>query len=225
MSNRKKAISLIVMVLVGCLAMAYVDAVLRPNYAVKSAVKVALFTLMPLAYSFIHKDISLRNLLRVNWKSLKFAIVLGVVVYAFILGAYFLLSPYFDFSKVTASLQNNIGVNKGNFVFVAVYISFANSLLEEFFFRGVSFLTLKKAAGRKIAYSFSALAFSLYHIAIMTSWFSSGLFVLLIAGLFAAGMLFNRLDEKYDNIYVSWLVHMCANFSINTVGFMLFGIL
>ena len=32
-------------------------------------------------------------------------------------------------------------------------------------------------------------------------------------------------DEKYNNIYSSWLVHMCANFAINTVGFILFGIL
>ena len=32
-----------------------------------------------------------------------------------------------------------MGVNAGNFVFVALYISIVNSLLEEFFFRGFAF--------------------------------------------------------------------------------------
>ncbi len=221
----RKSIVLAAIIVLGCLIMGYVDAVISPDYAVKSAVKIILFILLPLIYSLFDKEAGLRNLLKLNRRSLKFAFLLGIGVYIFILGAYYILSPFFDFSKVTAALQNNIGVNKSNFVFVALYISFVNSLLEEYFFRGVAFLTLKKAAGRKIAYIFSAAAFAVYHVAIMTGWFSPGLFVLLIVGLFAAGLLFNWFDEKYNNIYVSWLVHMCANFSINTIGFILFGII
>jgi hypothetical protein len=34
-------------------------------------------------------------------------------------------------------------------------------------------------------------------------------------------MLFNGLNDKFGGICVSWLVHMCANFAINTIGFML----
>ena len=58
----------------------------------------------------------------------------------------------------------------------------------------------------------------------MGSWFAPLLLGLLIVGLFAAGLIFNRLNEKTGNIYPSWMVHMFANFAINTVGFMLFGI-
>lgn len=222
--RKRRILSITATVLLGCMVMAYIDAVVRPDYAVKSAIKVVLFTGLPLICSLFEKELGLKNLLKVNRKSLGFAAALGAGVYIFILGAYLILSPFFDFSKVTAALQNNIGVNRDNFIFVALYISFINSLLEEYFFRGVAFLSLKRAAGRKFAYIFSAAVFAAYHIAIMTSWFSPGLFVLLIAGLFGAGLLFSRLDEKYDNIYVSWLVHMFANFSINTIGFVLFGI-
>lgn len=222
--RKRRILSITAAVLLGCMVMAYIDAVVRPDYAVKSAIKVVLFTGLPLICSLFEKELGLKNLLKVNRKSLGFAAALGAGVYIFILGAYLILSPFFDFSKVTAALQNNIGVNRDNFIFVALYISFINSLLEEYFFRGVAFLSLKRAAGRKFAYIFSAAVFAAYHIAIMTSWFSPGLFVLLIAGLFGAGLLFSRLDEKYDNIYVSWLVHMFANFSINTIGFVLFGI-
>ena len=35
----------------------------------------------------------------------------------------------------------------------------------------------------------------------------------------------NILNEKCENIYMSWLVHMFANFAINTVGCILFGII
>ena len=44
-------------------------------------------------------------------------------------------------------------------------------------------------------------------------------------GLIVGGCIFNYLNEKNDNIYPSWFVHMFANFAINTVGFILFGIL
>ena len=33
------------------------------------------------------------------------------------------------------------------------------------------------------------------------------------------------LNERCENIYMSWLVHMFANFAINTVGCILFGII
>jgi CAAX amino terminal protease family. len=49
--------------------------------------------------------------------------------------------------------------------------------------------------------------------------------MLLIAGLFFAGLVFNWLNEKAETIYASWMVHMFANFAINTIGYILFGIL
>ncbi len=224
MGKNKRIASIVAIVIAACLIMAWIDAVIKPGYALKSIVKLGLFTLLPLLYCIVFKE-SFTKILHLSSKSLKTAVLLGAGVYAFILGAYFVLSPLFDFTRVTTALQNNIGVNKDNFVFVALYISFINSLLEEFFFRGVAFLMLRRLTGNRFANIFSAMAFALYHIAIMTSWFSFGLFVLLIAGLFAAGVLFNILDGKYNNIYVSWLVHMFANFSINTIGFILFGLI
>lgn len=225
MVNKKRLLSIMFLVILGCLIMAWVDAVLSPNYAIKSVLKLILFLMLPLGYSLVDRQISFRSLFIFDRKRILFSVLLGVGIYLLILGTYFILGPYFDFSNITVALQNNIGVNKNNFIFVALYISLINSLLEEFFFRGFAFLTLKKTTSRRTAYLFSAGAFSLYHVAIMTSWFTPLLYILLIASLFVAGILFNWLNEKNDNIYTSWLVHMCANFSINTIGFMLFGIL
>lgn len=225
MKNKKDTLAIIIIVMLCCAIMAIVDGVIQPHYAVKSAVKVMLFLILPIAYACISKRINLKNIFKVNKKGLKFAFALCIPVYVVILGAYILLKDVFDFSAVTKSLTGNIGVNKNNFIFVALYISFINSLLEEFFFRGFAFLALKNTASKKWAYVFSAAAFALYHIAIMTGWFSVWVFIITIAGLFAGGLIFNFLNSRSDNIYTSWFVHMFANFAINTIGCMLFGII
>ena len=150
------------------------------------------------------------------------ALALGAAVYAFILCAYLLFKNVFDFSSLTESLTSQTGVSKDNFIFVALYISFVNSLLEEFFFRGFAFLTLKRLSTRRFAYVFSAALFALYHIAMMIGWFALPVLLLTLLGLFVGGVIFNYFNEKYDNVYMSWLIHMFANFAINTIGFMLF---
>ena len=59
----------------------------------------------------------------------------------------------------------------------------------------------------------------------MMGWFDISLFLLTIVGLFVGGLIFNYFNEKYKNIYVTWLIHMFANFAINYIGFMLFSII
>lgn len=225
MKSSKKTVSLIAIIMLSCLAMGLVDAVIRPDYAVKSVIKIILFLTLPICYARIAGGAPFRKLFTFEKKGLLMSLLLGLGVFSFILGGYLLMGPLFDFTNVAGALQENMGVNAGNFVFVALYISIINSLLEEFFFRGFAFFTLKEQAGRRFAYLFSAGAFAIYHIAIMTSWFSIGLFLLLIASLVVAGLLFNWLNERNGNIYASWMVHMFANLAINTIGFMLFGII
>ncbi|WP_294187493.1 type II CAAX endopeptidase family protein [uncultured Clostridium sp.] len=224
MVKNKKTIILIV--LIGCLIMGFIDAVIRPDYLVKSFIKIMLFSIMPIIYSRYDKELNLSSLFKVKSKrEIIIALLAGLAVFLFILGAYLIIGRFFDFSNVTSSLSENIGVDKENFILVAIYISFVNSLLEEFFFRGFAFLKLKEVSTRKFAYIFSTLAFALYHVAMMIGWFDISLFILTIAGLFIGGLIFNYFNEKYKNIYVSWLIHMFANFAINYIGFMLFNII
>lgn len=205
-----------------CGGMTLVDGVWQPGYALKSAVKIALFGLLPLLLSRFRRDFAFGELLRFQKKGFAKALALGVGLYALILAGFFLFSQFIDFSPIAGKLTENAGVSRRNFLWVSLYISFVNSLLEELFFRGFLFANLKKLSGRGFAYGFSALAFSLYHTAMMLGWFSPWLFLLVLAGLGAGGMIFNRLNEKSGTVYASWLVHMFANFAINTIGFILF---
>ncbi|MBQ6998341.1 MAG: CPBP family intramembrane metalloprotease [Clostridia bacterium] len=225
MSNRKRITAIVTVVVFACIILAIIDGIIQPRYLLKSGMKLILFLVIPFIYSLFDKKICLRELFKINKRGMKTALMLCIPVFVIILVSYWLLKDVFDFSGVTKALTNNIGVNSDNFVIVSIYISFVNSFVEEFFFRGFAFLSLKRITSGKTASIFSAVMFSLYHIAIMTGWFSVGVFVITLAGLFIGGLIFNYLNSRSDNIYTSWFVHMFANFAINTIGFMLFGII
>lgn len=217
-----KKLHIPILVIIACIVMGIVDAVIQPGYAIKSAIKIVMFLLIPIVYGLFLKEFNLTKLIKPDKKGFAIALGLGFLVYTVVLGAYWIFKDVFDFSALTTSLNETTGVNKTNFVWVAIYISFVNSLLEEFFFRGVSFIALKKLTSRRFAYIFSSMSFALYHIAMMIGWFGLPVILISLAGLFAGGMIFNRFDEKNENIYLSWLIHMFANFATNTIGFILF---
>ena len=217
---KKTTVPILLTGLVCCGIMALVDGVIRPGYLEKSAIKLVLFIGLPFLLSRFRPEIDLKSMFRLGGAPLLRAAALGVGLYGLILGGFFLLRPYVDFSGIAGSLSENAGVTRENFLAVSVYISFVNSLLEEFFFRGFLFLHLKKQ-GRLPAYAFSAGLFSLYHTAMMLGWFPWWLFALVLAGLALGGGIFNFLDEKSETVYTSWMVHAFANFAINTVGFIL----
>ncbi len=219
--NRKQQLP-VGLVIIACGLMAVVDGIWQPGYFIKSGIKLCLFLLLPIAYARANREADLISLFLPQKKGFALALGAGIAVYGVVLGAYLLLKDVFDFSALTGSLTAATGVNKGNFLWVALYISFANSLLEEFFFRGFAFLILRRVCSEKFAFFFSAAAFSVYHAAMMIGWFSWYVFALALVGLFAGGLIFNLFDRKDGNIYLSWLIHMFANFATNTIGFLLF---
>lgn len=224
-TNTKKAAFMVALIVAFCVFMAVIDGILKADYFIKSVIKFVLFLVLPIVYSFYDKDLRIKEIFKPNKKGSILSCVLGVLVYVVILGGYLLLKDVFDFSAITGALTDNIGVNAENFIIVSLYISFINSLLEEVFFRGFAFINLKRITGRKFAYFFSAGIFAVYHIAMMIGWFKLDVFLIVMTGLFAGGLIFNYLNERSETIYPSWLVHMFANFAINTIGFMLFGVI
>lgn len=225
MDNKSKYI--IVSVIISSAIMTFVDGVIEPQYMVKSIVKLILFLIIPMFYFIINRKelYGFKSLFKPQKRYLIYAVFLGAGVYAVMLAGYFLLRNVVDFSGITLQLTGDNGITADNFILVSVYISLVNSLLEEFFFRGFAFITLVKKINVKSAYVFSALTFALYHTGMMIAWFEIWVFALALIGLFAGGCIFNWLNSCCKNIYPSWIVHMCANFAINTVGFILFGII
>lgn len=207
----------------GCLMMAWVEAGLSPVYPVKSALKIVVFLGCAGLYTLLSGDrMPFRVLRKAGAVRLAAPLALGVLVC--LLGGYALLSPWLDLSAIPENLAAKEGITRETFPLAAAYITLCNSLLEEFFFRGFAFLALYRAGFKRLAYGFSALAFALYHVSITDGWGSPALIVLMVAGLTAAGLLFDWLDRE-GSVLPSWLVHMGANLGTNAVGLILFGIL
>ena len=204
-----------------CAAMALVDGVIRPGYVIKSVIKITLFLGLPLLVALWQRELSCLGLFRIRRSAILPALGLGLGVYCVILLGFFLVRRWFDFGGIAESLTQNAGVTADNFLYISLYISFINSLLEEFFFRGFVSWNLKKLGLPKLSYLYGGILFALYHVAMLTGWFSPILFWLVMAGLSIGGFLFHWLNEKLDCIWGSWLVHMFANFAINTIGFLL----
>ena len=206
-----------------CFIMSALELIVKPTYFVKSAIKLILFVMIPILLVITRKDTGTLRFFKPNKRTLLPMLALGVLMFAFIVGAYFILGKFFDLSSITSSLDE-IGVTKQNFVFVALYIAVCNSFLEEFIFRGIGYICLSQKIGGKIACVFSAICFALYHITMMIGWYSFGLTALVIFALFAGGVILNILDSKCKTVYPSWIVHIFANLAINTIGMILFGI-
>ena len=194
---------------------------LQPDYWVKSGVKVLLFGFTGAALLLRFGPQQAKKLF--STRALGTAVLLGVGVFAVILAAYFLLRQLIDLDTIATNILGK-GISRDNFLLVAAYICIVNSFLEEFFFRGIGCCLLQELMSKKAAWILSAAAFSLYHVGIMSGWFSIGLFALALLGLFVGGLLFNWLN-RHGSLYPSWLVHCAANLAINSIGLIMFDIL
>lgn len=223
MGNLPAALPYMIALAVCCIAMSAIELIFTPTYFVKAAIKLALFVIIPMSLVLIRKETKMLCFFKPNKKTLLPMLGFGVLMYGFIIGAYFLLGKYFDLSGITSSLDE-IGVTKQNFIFVALYIAVCNSFLEEFIFRGFGFIGLSEKLGAKWACIFSAICFALYHITMMIGWYSIWLTALIIFALFVGGVILNILDSKCKTVYPAWIVHIFANLAINTIGMILFGI-
>lgn len=147
--NKEKASGIIVLVIICCVFMALIETIIEPAYIVKSALKVAVFLLLPLVYAKITHTKLLDEFFKIDKRGMMKLFVLGSFIYAVILGAYTLTKNFFDYASLVQSLSADQKVNSGSFIGVALYISFCNSFLEEFFFRFVAFIRLSKYTARK----------------------------------------------------------------------------
>lgn len=226
MSYRTKKLYIILSLIIFSLAVTFIDAVVHPPYFSKIPIKILFFLALPMMFFMIwRKEWSeFKALFRFKKKGPLISLLLGAAIFGVILGGYFVTRGFIDFSGVTSSLTEGMGITADNFIWVAIYISIMNSFLEEFFFRGFGFITLKKYVNVRYAYFFSPVLFAIYHVGMLVGMFHPAVLALLMFGLIVGGLIFNALNDKLGNIYPSWFVHMAANFAINTIGFILFDV-
>lgn len=206
-----------------CSALYVVEQVLAVSYVLKTLAKLSLFVAIPLIY-YQKTDQAKRQRQR-TWRDYSASIALGLGAFAVIMAAFYLTRSYIDLSGIVSELQTKSKITPTNFLLVGAYITFGNSFLEEYFFRGFVFMSLRNQGKKKLAYVFSSLLFAVYHIAIFKTWFSPPLLLVALLGLVTIGFVFNWLTVRSGSYTGSWLTHVLADIAIILIGMRLFAML
>ncbi len=197
------------------------EQVFHSNYLGITIIKIFLFFLIPLLVIKYIKKEALRDALRLDEKNnLRYGMLLGIVGFFLIFLIYFLVKNSIDVSKINDTMEQ-YRVTKTNFILIALYVIFVNSLLEEFYFRGFIFLNMYENSHKKIAYVYSGMLFSLYHIANFITWFTVPLILLTVFLLFIVGLFFNFVNTFSKNFLNSWIIHILADISLMIIGYMI----
>ncbi len=215
----RNSLWLIITVIISCIAMSIIEIAIEPAYFIKSILKIIFFLFAPLFFIKLQKERVFTDSFSLNKKSALKLSGLGVIIYVIIMLAFFMTKGIFDYSTLVNSLSEDQNVSQSGFIWIALYISFCNSLLEEFLFRFVAFIKLREYTTKKVAYIFSSCMFALYHVAMIGGSFPLPLLVLALIGLAVGGWIFDYVDDKSRNIYNSWIIHMFADFAIMTIWY------
>lgn len=224
LSEKKIYINFIIFTSILCVVILFaIEQILMVDYLTKTVSKIILFTMSPVVFIKIIRKTSLKeglNLKLVDKETIGVGILLGVLSAVILVGAFMFFKKIINMDVIFLELATKSKITSTNYLIVTTYFTFANSFLEEFFFRGFIFTNLNKMGYKKVGYIFSSLLFALYHIGIFKNWFSIELILLCILGLFITGIVFNYVDTKSDNFLNSWAIHILADLTIVIIGYM-----
>ena len=182
-------------------------------YIWKTIAKIILFLLVPLIL-FRKEGFPFLRLRQTDRKSMMIAIGSGVAIMGIIIVAFIVLQPFIDIAALLVDLAG-AGITTTTFPFIALYILFGNSMLEEFYFRGLLPSLMGNSKSRLFVPSF---LFAVYHIAIFLPWFSPVLLAVAVAGLWLGGVIFQLVNEKSGTILPSWTIHIFADIGVLLIG-------
>ncbi|RPF52242.1 CPBP family intramembrane glutamic endopeptidase [Aquisalibacillus elongatus] len=223
--DRKFIVHIVILTALSCLLLYMIEQVFGAHYLVKTSSKIGLFLIIPLVYiKYFLKD-SIFDFLRFNqidWDRLKLGFGLGLLSMIILIGTYILLQGFIEGEAIISDLRDRLGISFKEYIWIAVYITFVNSLLEEFYFRGFIFLKFYQSDLPILGYLYSSGLFAVYHVAIFATWFNIWLTLLALVGLFVVGLVFCYLNTKSNNFLNSWILHIFADIAVVSIGFYLF---
>ncbi|NDK08334.1 CPBP family intramembrane metalloprotease [Candidatus Gracilibacteria bacterium] len=205
--------------LIACTLLYITENVYHPVYLLQLIQKVISFVIIPVIIGYIFKT-QFGRFGKITKQSFLYGLSLGILGGIAIFVAYYLLKEVIDWNAIDNSMESR-KINESTFILVFTYIMFGNSLVEEYFFRGVIFNTLKD--NYKIsAYLLSSIAFSLYHITIFQTWFHGYILLIALFGLFLGGLFFAWLYKKTNGIWGAYIFHILADLVILVIGYYTF---
>lgn len=168
------------------------------------------FLIPPILYCRIRGIRVFGDILKLrNWRQrLPVALWLGGLAVLIFWGVYYLLGDLLlDKAMIVEKIGDQFSVTASTVLLIAPITIFANSLLEEFFYRGFAFGLLVRR-GRWIGTLLPATAFTIQHTLFIYHWVTPLPFAIAIFGLFAFALVVQMIYEKADSIVAPWVIHI-----------------
>lgn len=168
------------------------------------------FLVPPLIYCRVRGIGVLGEILKLrNWRQcLSVAVWLGGLAVLIFWGTYYLLSDLLlDKALIVEKIGDQFSVTASTVLLIAPVTIFANSLLEEFFYRGFAFGLLVKRQ-RWLGILLPATVFTVQHTLFIYHWVTPLPFAIAVVGLFVFALVLQKIYEKADSIVAPWLIHV-----------------
>ncbi len=217
--NKKALIYSIFVVLL----LVVLEYVFNLQYISKQIVRIIFFVGIPLISVFYIRGSNIKEKIlfkRPTIKELKIPLIASLVIFIGTIGGYFTIQFMFDASKVIEGMED-IGIGMHNVWLWSIYLSFINSLIEEFFFRGYIYYALEKRS-TVLAIVVSSIMFSLYHVVLMVLLFNIWTVIFTIVGLFIVGAFLAYMNKFGKSFMNSWIIHVSADIAIVLIAIYMF---
>lgn len=200
----------------------YIEQILLLPYVAKTLIKLPLFTLLP--WWLLRRVLGDRLQIRLERPYVRGMLGGCMLVAVGLVGGFLLIRNSIDVSAIADDLNHRMKIGGSLMVLAALYTTFINSFIEEYFFRGLLFLGLKHQGKKGIGYLASSLLFALYHVTIFLQWFSWPMMVVAIGGLVIGGLIFAWFADRTDSLLGAWLIHITADAVLMILGMLVLGI-
>lgn len=205
--------------IISIIVLIILEQVLNMNSFVKQGYKMIFMVIIPLLVIYLYKKSNFKdeyNIKNVTLQDLKVPLYYGIGIFFLGIIGYLILKPIVDSNTLVGGLQER-GITLQNIYLSVLYISFINSFIEEFFFRGFIFQHFKKI-NLATGYIVSSLLFSIYHVLVMFAIFNVIMGFLAMVGLTLVGLFLVYINRTNKSIINSWIVHIFADLGVCSIG-------
>lgn len=188
--------------------------------AVANASYKLVFLLGPVIYCRMHGISLAREVFRwQNWRNgWPLSLALGVLGAAIFLGAYAAFgAKLVDESVIVAKIHQQFSVSAATVLTIAPITILANSLLEEFFYRGFAYGQLVKR-NKLLGIWLPAGVFTAQHLLFIYHWVTPLPLTLAIVGLTVFALVLQAMYSKADSIVSPWLIHIFGDVAMMAIA-------
>ncbi len=101
----------------------------------------------------------------------------------------------------------------------ALFLSFVNSLVEEYYWRWFLYGGLRRGLPGWRAHALAGAAFAAHHVVVMTQFFPGAAGVVLGGAVGAGGVVMSLLYERQGSLAGAWVCHLIVDLAIMGVGY------